>query len=63
MLFRTFLGFISGALVAALLLQYYRTGAVDLGAIALSLRPTVIGAGIGLISLIVVLGILARNRK
>ncbi len=36
---RTFLGFIGGALVAALGLQYYRTGTVDFPALVQSLLP------------------------
>ena len=40
---RTFLGFIGGALVAALGLQYYRTGTVDFPALVQSLLPFVAG--------------------
>lgn len=59
---RTFLGFVGGALVAALGLQYYRTGTVNLPALVQSLNPIVVGAGIGLFIVLLVLGIRGQRK-
>lgn len=61
-LIRTFLGFLAGAFVAALGLQYYRTGTIDLPALTRSLAPFVAGAGLGLVLLLMVLNLLARRK-
>ncbi|MGB3933809.1 MAG: hypothetical protein WBL73_08920 [bacterium] len=59
---RTFLGFIGGALVAALGLQYYRTGTVDFPSLVQSLLPFVAGAAIWLLVFLLVPVIRGRRK-
>ena len=59
---KTFFGFILGAFLASMGLNYYRTGSIQMEWVLDSLNPFILGASIGLLLIVAVMAYYGRKK-